>query len=408
MSKKRFRLKGMTSAASSLIAIVVGLLAGFLILLISNPSRAGEGLWVILQGGFNNGLKGMGQVLYYATPIIVTGLSVGFAFKTGLFNIGAPGQLMVGGFVSVLVGVTCPQLGAIHWVVALLCGMAAGALWGLVPGLFKALLNVNEVISSIMMNYIGLYGINYLIKNLMAPEGGYLIYDKLKNQTMNVAESAVLPKWGLDQVFYNMKGSYMDASSVNAGIFLAIFLAIVMYIVLNKTTFGYELKACGLNKNASNYAGINGNRSVVLSMMIAGALSGAAGALMYLAPASGMHIHVEEVLSAQGFNGIPVALLGLSNPIGIIFSGLFVAYITVGGSYLQSLKYMKEIIDVIIGIIIYFSAFSLFVKSILAKRSARQSREVTKQTVDEPEENEPTTVEEADELATKEMEGEND
>jgi len=276
--------------------------------------------------------------------------------------------------VSVLVGISFPQLGGMHWFVALICGMLAGALWGLVPGLFKALLNVNEVISSIMMNYIGLYGINYLIKNMMAPAGGYLVYDKLKNQTMNVAESAVLPKWGLDKLFYNMKGNYMDVSSVNAGIFIAVFLAIVMYIVLNKTTFGYELKACGLNKNASNYAGINGNRSVVLSMVIAGALSGAAGALMYLAPSSGMHIHVEEVLSAQGFNGIPVALLGLSNPIGIIFSGLFISYITVGGSYLQSLKYMKEIIDVIIGIIIYFSAFSLFVRNLLARVSVRRDQ----------------------------------
>lgn len=367
MNKKRFRIKGASSAASSLIAIVVGLLAGYLILLISSPEKSLAGLWTILKGGFNNGAKGMGQVLYYATPIIMTGLSVGFAFKTGLFNIGAAGQLMVGGFVSVLVGVTCPQLGWAHWIVALICGGLAGALWGLVPGLFKALLNVNEVISSIMMNYIGLYGINYLIKNLMRADGTYLIYDKLKNQTMNVAESAVIPKWGLDKVFFNLKGKYVDASSVNAGIFIAIFLAIVVYIILNKTTFGYELKACGLNKEASNYAGINGNRSVILSMVIAGALSGVAGALMYLAPASGMHIHVEEVLSAQGFNGIPVALLGLSNPIGIIFSGLFISYITVGGSYLQSLKFMKEIIDVIIGIIIYFSAFSLFVKNLLAR-----------------------------------------
>lgn len=373
MNKRRFRLKGASSAASSLIAILVGLAAGFLILLISNPSKSLQGLWTILQGGFNNGRKGMGQVLYYATPIIMTGLSVGFAFKTGLFNIGASGQLMVGGFVAVLVGITCPWLGAAHWIVALLCGALAGALWGFIPGLFKALLNVNEVISAIMMNYIGLYGINYLIKNLTNADGAYLVYDKLKNQTMNVAESAVIPKWGLDKLFYNMKGNYMDVSSVNAGIIIAIFLAIVIYVILNKTAFGYELKACGLNKHASTYAGINGNRSVVLSMVIAGALSGIAGALMYLAPASGMHIHVEEVLAAQGFNGISVALLGLSNPIGIIFSGLFISYITVGGSYLQSLKYMKEIIDIIIGVIIYFSAFSLFVKNLLSRVGRRKN-----------------------------------
>ncbi|NLO86501.1 MAG: ABC transporter permease [Clostridiales bacterium] len=373
MKKKRFQIKGLSSAASSLIAIVVGLLAGFIILLISNPEKAVQGLLIILKGGFNNGSKGIGQVLYYATPIIATGLSVGFAFKTGLFNIGAPGQLMIGGFVSVVIGVTCPQLGIFHWAIALIGGMLAGALWGLVPGLFKALLNVNEVISSIMMNYIGMYGINFMIKNMMNADGSYIVYDKLKNQSMNVATSAVIPKWGLDKLFYNMKGNYVDVSSVNGGIIIAIILAIAVYIILNKTTFGYELKACGLNKEASNYAGINGNRSVILSMVIAGALAGAAGGLMYLAPSSGLHIHVEEVLSPQGFNGIPVALLGMSNPIGIIFSGLFISYITVGGSYLQSLKYMKEIIDVIISIIIYFSAFSLFVRNMLARRKLKHA-----------------------------------
>jgi len=375
MSKKRFQIKGVSSAASSLIAIIVGLLAGFLILLISNPANAFEGLWVILKGGFNNGAKGIGQVLYYATPIIVTGLSVGFAFKTGLFNIGAPGQLMVGGFVSVLVGVNCEFLGAFHWVAALLAGMAAGGLWALIPGIFKAKFNVNEVISCIMLNYIGMYGINYLIKNLKGPSG-YLVYDQLKNQTMNVAATAVIPKFGLDKVFYNMRGNYMDVSSVNGGIIIAIVLAVVIYIVLQKTTFGYELKACGLNKDASRYAGINENRAIILSMVIAGALSGVAGALMYLAPASGLHIHVQEVLSAEGFNGIPVALLGLSNPIGIIFAGLFVAYINVGGSYLQNLQYMKEVIDIIIAIIIYFSAFSLFVKGVI-DRVGKKRRERT-------------------------------
>ncbi|MCI5955443.1 MAG: ABC transporter permease, partial [Clostridiales bacterium] len=242
MRKKRFRIKSASSAVSSLIAIVVGLLAGFLILLISNPANAFQGLWIILKGGFNNGAKGVGQVLYYATPIIVTGLSVGFAFKTGLFNIGAPGQLMVGGFVSVLVGVNCEFLGAFHWVVALLAGMAAGGLWALIPGIFKARFNVNEVISCIMLNYIGMYGINYLIKNMKGPNG-YLIYDQLKNQTMNVATTAAIPKFGLDKIFYNMRGNYVDVSSVNGGIIIAIVLAVIIYIVLQKTTFGYELKA---------------------------------------------------------------------------------------------------------------------------------------------------------------------
>lgn len=360
--------KGFSGMSASLLAIAAGLLAGFIILVISNPANALKGLLTILLGGWNNGMKGMGQVLYYATPIIMTGLSVGFAFKTGMFNIGAAGQLMMGGFVSVYVGVTWTFLpGALHWIVALLMGALAGMAWGMVVGLFKALLNVHEVITSIMLNYIGMYLINFLIK-------GSHLFDALKNQTVNVAANAVIPKAGLDQVFYILKGRYHDASSVNAGILIALALAVVIYVILNKTTFGFELKACGYNRHASRYAGISENRAIITSMAIAGGLAGVAGALMYLAPPSGMHIHVAEVLAAQGFNGIAVALLGMSNPIGIIFSGLFIAHITVGGSYLQSLKYMKEIIEVIIGLIIYFSAFSLLVRDVLARLAKRRSR----------------------------------
>ncbi len=363
--------KSLSSSSASLIAILMGLLLGFIILLISNPANALRGLWVILQGGLNNGMKGLGQVLYYATPIIMTGLSVGFAFKTGMFNIGASGQLMVGGLASIWVGVTFTGLPPqIHWVVALLAGMLAGMGWGVIVGIFRAFFNVNEVITSIMLNYIGLYGVNYLVKNSH-------LYDSLKNQTVDVAAGAVIPKAGLDRIFFVLKGRFHDASSVNAGIFIAIGFAILVYFILQRTTFGYEIKASGFNRDASLYAGISVKKSIIASMAIAGSLSGVAGALMYLAPASGMHIHVVEVLAAQGFNGIAVALLGMSNPIGIIFSGLFIAHITVGGGYLQSLKYMKEIIDVIIGLIIYFSAFALFVRDLLLRTS--KARELARQ-----------------------------
>ena len=359
--------KSLSSASASLMAIFIGLLVGFIILLISNPANALRGLVTILSGGLNNGMKGMGQVLYYATPIIMTGLSVGLAFKTGMFNIGASGQLMVGGLASVWVGVSWTFLPpSIHWLVALLVGMLAGMGWGMIVGIFRAYLNVHEVITSIMLNYIGLYGVNFIIKNSN-------LYDSLKNQTVDVAMGAIIPKGGLDKIFYVLKGRFIDTSSVNAGIFIAIGFALLIYIVLQRTTFGYEIKASGFNRNASLYAGISVKKSIISSMVIAGGLAGAAGALMYLAPINGMHIHVAEVLAGQGFNGIAVALLGMSNPIGIIFSGIFIAHITVGGSYLQSLKYMKEIIDVIIGVIIYFSAFSLFVRDLIA-RAAKNKR----------------------------------
>ena len=358
--------KSLFSATPSVLAIVAGLAAGVIILLFSNPARAWEGLLAILRGGWNYDMKGVGQVLYYATPIILTGLSVGFAFKTGMFNIGAAGQLMVGGFVSIYVAVTWTFLpGALHWIVPLVMGMLAGMAWGMLVGIFKAFLNVHEVITSIMLNYIAMYGVNFLVKNSH-------LYDMLRNQTVNVPAGSMLPKAGLDQIFLIMKGNFRDVSSVNAGIFIAVGVAVVIYILLEKTIFGFELRAVGHNRHASRYAGISEKKAIITSMAIAGALSGIAGATMYLAPASGMHMHVEEVLAAQGFNGIAVALLGLSNPIGIIFTGLFVAHITVGGSYLQSLRYMKEIIDVIIGLIIYFSAFSLLMRDVLRNIRKKQ------------------------------------
>ncbi|MBQ2957405.1 MAG: ABC transporter permease [Clostridia bacterium] len=366
-------LTGLNSFLSSVIAILVGLAFGFIILLISNPSQALKGILVIVKGGFNGGAKGVGQMLYYATPLILTGLSVGFAFKTGLFNIGASGQLIVGAFSAIWTAVNWKWLpGPLHWIVPMFVAILVGGLWATIPGLFKAYLGVNEVISCIMMNYIGMYGVNHLIKVTN-------IYDQLKNQTVSVPATAALPYGGLNKVFYEKIGNLVRPSSVNIGIIIAVIAAIVIYLLLNKTTFGYELKACGHNRDASRYAGINEKRSILMSMVIAGMLSGLAGAVMYLAKSDGLHIDVVDVLAPQGFNGIPVALLGLSNPLGIIFSGIFVAHLEQGGYYLQKLNYMPEIIDIIIGAIIYFSAFALIfknaVQALMRRLFRRQDKE---------------------------------
>ncbi|HWQ78774.1 MAG TPA: ABC transporter permease [Anaerovoracaceae bacterium] len=348
------------NAYSSIFSILIGLLFGLIILLASNPGQAADGFGIILKGGFSTGAKGMGQVLYFATPLILTGLSVGFAFKTGLFNIGAAGQFIMGAFAAIYIGVKWTFLPAPwHWIAALTGAALIGGLWALLPGLLKAYLNVHEVIATIMMNYIGMYMTNYLVK--------LSVYDSKKGLSMNTAESAVLPKGGLDDIFFNPLGSTKDMSTVNCGIWIAIVIAIVMYIILNKTTFGYELKACGFNAHASKYAGINAKRNIVLSMVIAGMLAGLGGGLLYLSGANGRHIKVVDVLAAEGFNGIPAALLGLSNPIGIIFSAIFISYITQGGNYLQTLDYMPEVIDIIIACIIYFSAFSLIFRTLLPR-----------------------------------------
>jgi len=344
---------------SSVTAIVVGLLVGFIILLVSNKSQALNGFWSILSGGFSN-MKDLGQVLYFATPIIMTGLSVGFSARTGLFNIGAAGQFIVGAYAAVLVGVKCDFLpGHLHWIAALLAALLAGALWGAIPGLFKAFFNVNEVIACIMTNYIGTYLVNFLITKT--------IFDSLKNQSMRVANTANLPKMGMDNVFRDG----FNVSSANSGIFIAIVFAVLMYIILEKTSFGYELKACGFNREAASYAGINEKRSIVLSMIIAGAMAGLGGALLYLA-GSGKGIIVVDVLAQEGFNGIPVALLGLNSPLGIIFSGLFIAYINVGGFNMQLYNFAPQIIEIIIAVIIYFSAFALLVKGFLGSLKKRR------------------------------------
>ena len=174
---------------------------------------------------------------------------------------------------------------------------------------------------------------------------------------MSVPGNANLPKMGLDQIFRDGNST----SSVNSGFFVAVVMAVLIFIVLEKTSFGFELKACGFNRDAARYAGINEHRSIVYSMAIAGALAGLGGALLYLAGA-GNHIDVVDVLAAEGFNGIPVALLGLNNPIGIIFSGLLIGYLTIGGFNMQLYDFAPQVIEIIIAIIIYFSAFALLLK----------------------------------------------
>lgn len=348
---KQKHLTNYTGILSSIFAILLGLIVGLVILILCNRQQAFSGFATILTGPFTHGAKGIGQVFYYATPIILTGLSVGFAFKTGLFNIGTPGQFIMGGFGAVYVGILWKSLGPCHWIAALLASIFMGAVWGLVPGLLKAYFNVNEVISSIMMNYIGMYLVNWSVKSSKP------LFNSIYNQSRDVAPTANIPKMGLDKIF--------PGSSVNGGIFIAFLMVLLIWILLNKTTMGYELKAVGFNRDASKYAGINEKRSIILSMVIAGAIAGLSGGLLYLS-GTGIHIEVKDVLAAEGFTGISVALLGLSNPLGIFFSGIFIAYLTAGGFYLQLYDFSTQIIDIIVSVIIYFSAFALMVKLLIS------------------------------------------
>ena len=337
---------------ASVISIAAGLIFGSVLLFILNPSKAGVGMSAMLTTGFSS-LDQFGKVLYQSAPLMLCGLSVGFAFKTGMFNIGATGQYTIGAFCA-LYGAIALQL---PWWACLLLSLIGGAVWGIFPGLFKALFNVNEVITSIMFNWIGMYLVNLLLANMpvmLASAWGASNSDR----TAALAQAnpkAIIPKGGLDRLFGN-------SSWINISVFIAIIFAVICWFILEKTTFGYELKACGYNKEASRYAGINANRNIVLSMIIAGGLSGLGGGLYYLAGT--IQYVLEKKTLAMGFNGIPVALLANSNPIGTIFSSLFISYIQVGGSAMQP-NFSSESTDIIIAVIIYLAAFALLMKGVI-------------------------------------------
>jgi len=345
---------------SSFIAVFAGLIIGLVIMIIVNPADALGAFITILIGPVETGVKSIGKALFYATPLILTGLSVGFAFKTGLFNIGASGQLLFGAFIGVYIGVKWTFLGPSQWLVAIIFSGLAGAFWASIPGILKAYRNVNEVVSTIMMNYISLFLVNYLVVKT--------IYFRLRTESMRIHNNAVIPSFGLEKIF--------GERSVNGGFILSIIAVIIIYIILEKTTFGYELKAVGLNPKASEYAGINEKKSIIWSMIISGFLAGLAGGVIYLV-GTGKAIKVVEILPTEGFTGISVALIGLNNPIGILLSGLFMGYIQQGGFIMQRYGGFKtEIIDIIISAIIYFSALVVLFREIILKFSKNRKNKI--------------------------------
>ena len=247
-----------------------------------------------------------------------------------------------------------------------------GAIWGAIPGIFKAFLNVNEVITAIMFNWIGLYGVNTLIY-----QGGTgIMYNPNTTKTYTIKQSSaesLLPTFNFQVGGKDYFGALFLPT---IGIFLAIGIAVLVWVVLNKTTFGYELKACGHNKNAAKYAGINDKKNIILSMTIAGALAGLGAGLFYLSGSKEWEPLVSTALPAAGFNGISVALLASSNPMGCIFSALFIAHITVGGGFMDASIFPSEVSDIISGVVIYLCAFSLLFKTGILKLFAPKPKAV--------------------------------
>ena len=378
---------GVASLTSSLICILAGLVVGFVLLVVLawiTLLQKGEsvtfgsllnsvmntGLAPMLSGGFYSKSNIMGAgvrtELLKTAPLILTGLSVAFAFKTGLFNIGAAGQYTVGAFGALV----CAILLKWPWWMCLIASAVFGAVWGAIPGIFKAYLNVNEVITSIMFNWIGLYGVNTLMYN----KGNSPMFNQLTAKTHGVSTNpaSLIPtfniKIGGEHYFNQMR-------EPSIAIFIAIAVAIIIWVVLKKTTFGYELKACGHNKDAAKYAGINEKKNIILSMVIAGALAGLGAGLYYLTGTKEWEPMNSTALPADGFNGISVALLASSNPLGTIFSALFISHITLGGTFMEAKLFPQEVADIVSGVVIYLCAFSIIFRGAVTKILSRKSTE---------------------------------
>ena len=385
---------GTRKVLSSLISIVVGLLVGAIVVAIVGMTKdtiTGQGIWdgvrLIFAGilctgrnaagqltwGFN--AASLGNMLFRATPLIMTGLSVAVANKTGLFNIGAPGQYLMGTMASLMIALGIPagtMPGWMLWLLAFLGGMLAGAIWGSIPGILKAFLNINEVLACIMTNWLAANIVTWAFdvsnfKNIVEnTKSGYVYKTSFGLTEVDGAWTYVegngiaTAKLGLDKLF--------PGSQVNAGILVAILLAVAMYILINKTTLGYELKACGSNRHAARYAGINDKRNIVLSMAIAGALAASGASLYWLSGNTEFFWSTYQSLPAAGFIGIPVALLAVNNPIAVVFTGIFMAMLDIVGQNLTGYTaYNEYITDVIISVIVYLSAFSLVIQMLLPK-----------------------------------------
>ena len=367
--KKILRSQAVQSLLASLLCVVVGMLAGYIVLLFINPEGAGEAILTVIKNYFYYPskpavMKYLGNTLVKTAPLLMCGLSVLFAYKAGLFNIGAAGQYVAGAGAALYLAL------ALHmpWYVCLLAAMVAGALLGTVSGMLKSYFNVNEVISCIMLNWISLYCVNMLLTRVKESTSPY---------TLTLASTnpgALLPSMGLGALF--SKNAY-----VTIALPLSVLVAVLIWVVLEKTRFGYELRATGNNKNAAKYCGMNQNRNTVLTMMIAGAIAGMGAAMLYLTGFEQWQCSQSSV-PAMGFNGISAAFLGGLNPIGTIFSSYFIQHITNGGAYVDKSLYCAQISDLISSLIIYLCGFVAFFKfymnTILSKREAKRQAEAAK------------------------------
>ena len=329
------------------ISIVLGLVVGAIVMFISgyDPVKGYVALWNGIFGDIYN----FGNTIRTITPYILSGLAVAFAFRTGLFNIGVEGQLLMGWLAAAYVGYAIEGLPRIvHLPLALLAAAIAGAIWAFLVGFLKAKFQVHEVISSIMLNYAALHITNDIIKRLSG--GGF--------KTPTVLESATLRNDWLRSI--------TDNSSMHLGIIVALIMVIVMWFILEKTTRGFELKAVGFNKNAAEYSGMSVNKNIILAMTISGVFAGLAGAMEALG--TFQNASIKAAASGIGFDGIAVALLGANTPLGVVFGATLFGSLKNGAINMPNEAGIPtEIVSIIIALIIFFVACGYIIRLALKR-----------------------------------------
>ena len=363
--KKILKNDGVQSLLASLICILLGLLIGYIVLLFIDPSGAGEAIMAVIKNFLTynkkeSQLKYLGNTLVKAAPLVMCSLSILFSYKVGLFNIGAAGQYCIG----IACSLYCALALKLPWWVCTLVAVLGGALAGSISGLLKAYCNVNEVISGIMLNWIILYGTNMLLTNVKEATSPYT------KEVARTSAASLLPTLGLGKFFNNNK-------YVGVSVIAAVVIAVIVWVVLEKTRFGYELRATGGNKNAAKYAGMAEKRNIIVTLAISGALAGLGAAMLYLTSYEQWNCSTSSV-PGMGFNGIAAAFLGGLNPIGAILSSFFIQHITAGGAYVDKKIYCAQISDLISSIIIYLCGFVFFMKLMMNKRIAKQEERAQK------------------------------
>lgn len=359
---------GSSKILFTIISILLGLLVGALVLVIAGFDPI-EGFTNLFLGIFKSP-RNMGWAIVTSTPIILTGLGVAFAFKTGLFNMGAEGQFIIGTIVAFLVGYNLDLPPVLLPIVAIILAMVIGAIYGAIAGFIKAKFGIHEVISTIMLNWIAFYFQNFVVYRFRQPNS---------MSSFDVADKAKITLFTDAAKRFDGFFSKFFRAPIHWGTIIAIIAVIVVWYILNKTTLGYELKAVGLNREASEYGGINAGNKIIQSMAISGAICSLAGVTQVL----GFTYNLSILSSMQnfGFDGLAVSLLASNNPIGVIFSGLFFGSLKYAGGNLQrTMGVPSEIISIIIGTIILFTAVPLVFRIIKAKMRNKKSQKGNEKT----------------------------